>query len=165
MGNPEPLRWPWSQFLPIVISAMNLLVPKLSIQCPHLESTMHFRSLSFSSCCFWVLFCHLMELSKSPMGTPSCTCQASLIPPFPTIFPYWESIDISQRILREMEAQGRKVYEVVDIDPPSIKASNNHRAWEPWEEKESILTIGSLCQVGGMDMKDLEEALRRVWPP
>lgn len=41
----------------------------------------------------------------------------------------------------------------------SIKASNNQ---EPWEEKESILIIGSLCQVGGTDMKALEEAMRRV---
>lgn len=64
-----------------------------------------------------------------------------------------------------MEAQGRKVYEVVDVDPPSFNASNNHRAREPWEVKESILTIGSLCQVGGTDMKALEEALRRVRPP
>lgn len=103
-----------------------------------------------------------MELSKSPMETPSCTCQASQIPPLPTIFPCCETIDIAQRMLREMEAQGKKVYEVVDVDPPSIKASNNHGAQVTWEEKESILMIGSLWPVSsGWDRH--ESPKRKLW--
>lgn len=59
-------------------------------------------------------------------------------------------------MLREMEAQG-KVYEVVHVDSPSIKASNNHGAQVTWEEKESILTIEvcGQCQVRGTDMNAL----------
>lgn len=49
-------------------------------------------------------------------------------------------------MLREMEAEERKVYESVDIDPPSIKPSHNYKAPMTWGGKESILTLGSLWQ-------------------
>lgn len=90
-------------------------------KCPHLESTMH----------FWSLKCSLMLL-LSPVLSSDGALQKSYgdhilhLPGFSDSTPsdhlplLRDNKHISENA-EEMEAQGRKVYEIFDVDPPKYQ--------------------------------------------